>query len=546
MKKKLLIICIAILISLSVIKTDVFAYSTVYYNNQIIKVALISLSSQSLSLTVNGEYSLNNEVLPSGTSITVQLSEGKLKIGDKAYDTITLTPNVSSNFIAINKGTEIRRYRGTLLLKIKDGKIYPINTVNIEDYLKGVVGYEMSDYFQIEALKAQAIASRTYGVYKINKASEFDVTDEQGHQVYKGFNPAFKNVEQAVEQTKGEILFYNGYVLAEALFSANHGGYSEDAVNVWGNPVEYLKSKKDDYDDYTKYENSKSYDWTATFNSQQLSSLINKYLKTENNEFVRMRIETMGFYVSGRVSKLEIEYLDSAKNAQLLTLSRYDAKTFFGVNSSMYTVSFDSVNNSYTLTGHGSGHGLGMSQIGALNRARGGQTYKQILTFYYTGAVVDKRSASISSAAISAEALLTSQNLNVEVKGQGGSSASYQYKYVIERDGQVEAVIDYSENSTLSYQINKIGNYIITVFLKDAMSQDDYDDKRTLSFSATGFGDVNTDKTVDIYDLVSISKKLDTVKDNNSQWDMKLDLESDGIINMRDLAKAAKSYNVKY
>jgi SpoIID/LytB domain protein len=545
LKKRFFILALVMLFTLSMFKIDALAYSSVYYNNQIIKVALTSMSSNVLNITLSGEYISEGETLNTGTSLAVQFYEGKLKIGEKICESVTITPLASSNFVTMKKGSETRKYRGSLLLKVKDGNIFVINIVNIEDYVKGVVGYEMSEYFHIEALKAQAVASRTYGIFKIKQTSEYDVVDSVLNQVYKGFDTSFVKVEQAVEETRGDIIFSTGYVI-EALFSADNGGYSEDAVNVWGNPVAYLKSKKDDYDDYNKYENSKRYDWTVTYTSGQLTEKLNLSLGTNGNTFTRIKTETLAFYNSGRVSNLEIEYKDAGGNMNVKTLTRTSTRGFFGFKSSMYTITYNKETDSYTFVGHGAGHGLGMSQIGALNRALGGQTYKEILTFYFTGTVVEKRIASILSASINESKLLTGDKLNVTVKGQSGSSSAYLYKYVIEKNGQIQEIIDYTNTSELSYEINEIGNYNITVYLKDVLSKEVYDDKRTISFNATGFADVNTDNLVDIFDLVLISKNFNKVKESSSDWNMKMDLAKDDVINILDLAKASQNYNVKY
>jgi SpoIID/LytB domain protein len=545
LKKRLFILTLVMFFILSMFKVDTLAYSSVYYNNQIIKVALSSMSSNSLDITLSGDYTLDSEILNNGTSLTVQVYEGKLKIGEKILESVTITPTASNNFVTMKKGSDIRKYRGSLVLKVKNENIFAINIVNIEDYVKGVIGYEMSEYFHIEALKAQAVASRTYGIYKIKQSSEYDVVDSVLNQVYKGFNTSFAKVEQAVEATRGDIIFSSGYVI-ETLFSANNGGYSEDAVNVWGNPVAYLKAKKDDYDDYNIYENSRKYDWTVTYTAQQLTDKLNASLGTSGNTFIRIKTETIAFYNSGRVGNLEIEYKDAGGNINTKTLIRTNTRGFFGFKSSMYTVTHNKEADTYTFIGHGAGHGLGMSQIGALNRALGGQTYKEILSFYFTGAVVEKRISSILSASITESKLLTGDNLNLTVKGQSGSSSAYLYKYVIEKDGQIEEIIDYSNTSTLSYEINKIGNYNVTVYFKDVLSKDVYDDKRTISFNATGFADVNTDKLVDIFDLVLISKNLNKVKESSSDWNMKMDLAKDDVINILDLAKASQNYNVKY
>ncbi|MDP4089495.1 MAG: SpoIID/LytB domain-containing protein [Bacillota bacterium] len=547
MKKKYFTYALVFFMMLSMLKVKAYAYSSVYYNNQIIKVGLESMkNSSALTAAVTGDYTLNGSLVKDGTSISLGIVNGRVSADGTVYDTISLIPAGSDSFLTLKSGNISRNYYGSMLFKIKSGFIYPINTVNIEDYVKGVIGYEMSDSFPMEALKAQAVASRTYGIYKIKAGSEFDVDDTTTYQVYKGFNKSFINVPQAVEATKGEILFYNGYVLSNALFSADNGGYTEDAANVWGNPVSYLQAKKDDFDDYTRYSNSKNYDWLVTYTNQQLTDILNSKLLTSGNSFVSINTSTIAFYISGRVSNLEINYLDSTGTVQTMALSKNSARTFFGLKSAMYTVTYNEEAGTYAFNGHGNGHGLGMSQIGAVNRAQAGQTYVDILAFYYDGATVENRMAGIAASALNKSNVLTGEEVTATIQGQGGSGPDYLYKYELQKDGQTIALQDYSATSTYSYTPDNKGSYTLTVYLKDKLSSNLYDDKVSLNFNVTGFADINLDNIVDIYDLVDISRNFDSNKDSSSNWDGKMDLNNDGVIDIFDLSKASEAYNTRY
>jgi stage II sporulation protein D len=149
----------------------------------------------------------------------------------------------------MTSGTVSNKYMGSFLIKVLNGKLLPINSIYIEDYLKGVVGYEMANNFPLEALKAQTIAARNYALsrigYEASKGYDFD--DTASYQVYKGYNSSYQNVINAVNQTRGEVLLYNDK-LVETLYSAWHGGISENSENVWGNTVPYLRSVSDPYE----------------------------------------------------------------------------------------------------------------------------------------------------------------------------------------------------------------------------------------------------------------------------------------------------------
>lgn len=123
-------------------------------------------------------------------------------------------------------------YLGDLHLSINEGRLYPVLSLHVEDYLLGVVPYEMSDSFPLEALKAQTIAARTYVLRKVNASKAYDVVDTTNDQVFKGYLPGFANAEQAIAETWGVCGFYKGK-LAQCYYSASNGGQTELVQSVW-------------------------------------------------------------------------------------------------------------------------------------------------------------------------------------------------------------------------------------------------------------------------------------------------------------------------
>jgi stage II sporulation protein D len=546
MKKKLFLFALVFVFTASLFKLDAFAYTSTYYNNQIIKVALTSMKASTLTVTLDGDYTLNGELQKTGTSYSFKNVNSKILFNEAEYDLITLIPANGDAFIKLQAGSTIRNYRGNMTLKVDGSSILAINTLNIEDYTKGVIGYEMSESYPLQALKVQAVASRSFGMYKIGRnGANYDVVDTETSQVYRGFNKTWVKVEQAVDETKGEFLSYKGSVV-EALFSATHGGYSEASENVWSYPYPYFISQKDEYDDYNKYANVKSYDWTRTLTAQNITDRLNSGLTEKVNKFVRIKLDTISTYVSGRISKLEIVYTDGAGKEQIKTLTKDSARTYFNFPSAMYTVSYDEAASSYIFKGHGAGHGIGMSQIGAKNRALANQKYEDILTFYFPSTSILNGVASIKSLALNQDNIFTGEQIDLQAQAQGGSGQGYLYKYVLEKDGQVVEVKDFADQATYAFTPDKVGNYTITVLFKDSLSKLEYDQKKVVSFKATGLGDVNLDGTVDIFDLVSISKNFEKTKSASTDWNIKQDLVKDEVINILDIAKAAQSYNIKY
>jgi len=134
-----------------------------------------------------------------------------------------------------------RSYRGTMEAGSLNGQMYVVNELPLEQYLYSVVAIEMFPSWPIEALKAQAVAARTYALYSGNGFTVAHVVDTTTSQAYYGVNSEHQNTTAAVDATKGEVLMYNGK-LVETLFSSSAGGRTADAKEIWGNEVAYLKT----------------------------------------------------------------------------------------------------------------------------------------------------------------------------------------------------------------------------------------------------------------------------------------------------------------
>ncbi|BBB31747.1 hypothetical protein TTHT_0100 [Thermotomaculum hydrothermale] len=181
-------------------------------------------------------------------STTSKKSRTKIYLIDNEYNKKFISHSKvvlkSKSLIKVNG----KRYRGIIEIVSYNGKMNVINVIDIEDYLKGVVPAEMSPklYPDIEALKAQAVAARTYVYYNLGQFKEmgFDICATQSCQVYKGYDVENDLSSEAVDETAGEIIVYNNKPI-NAMFTAYCGGHTEDFENVFGgNPVPYLKGVK--------------------------------------------------------------------------------------------------------------------------------------------------------------------------------------------------------------------------------------------------------------------------------------------------------------
>ncbi len=272
------------------------------------------------------------------------------------------------------------RYHGDFEYVRRSGdKLTVINIVDIEDYVKGVIPYEMSGSWPIEALKAQALCARTYAASHFNDNSYygFDVTNDTYSQVYRGLTGATSTSDAAVEQTAGIYILYAGEPIS-AMYCSSNGGATEDSENITGNAVGYLRGKVDSFEAAAASINANS-SWTDTLTRSQLAEKAN----------------TLGFSIASADS-IEITYSDTGNvigmkltdsNGRSASFSGKACYEFCTSTLGLKSISFEISENgdSVTFIGSGWGHSLGMSQFGAYAMAKTyGFTYDQIVNFYYT------------------------------------------------------------------------------------------------------------------------------------------------------------------
>ena len=231
----------------------------------IVRVYLRRLNVEdSLSIRFTGNYMLEDGtmVFSDGAEIEVTLRDGKFVLHTKGMaavmgESIEFLRCQGEKEAYLQLAGQPGMYEGDLILSIQDGRIMPILHIHVEDYLLGVVPFEMGDSFPLEALKAQAIAARTYALHKQGAHDAYDVEDTTNDQAYKGRTTYSPLSEQAVRDTKGLVGTYRGK-LAQCYYSASNGGQTDLGVNVW--PDEdpdkygYMDMRDDPYD----YENEAS------------------------------------------------------------------------------------------------------------------------------------------------------------------------------------------------------------------------------------------------------------------------------------------------
>lgn len=267
-----------------------------------------------------------------------------------------------------------------------------ITEEKLEEYLVGVVAAEMPPSFELEALKAQAVAARTYALGRVegyygSTESHFgaDICTDPGHcqawisrerflEVY-GSEEDWDKIEQAVEETRNVVVTYGG-ILINPLYHSNSGGITEDAQEVWAisESVPYLQSVTGpDESSYPDYEKIQLYSW-----DEIVKKVKTRYPQAKFPEKVDMAIEA--YTVSGRVDTIRIGSV---------SIPGTEFRELFGLRSTNISLNFPSP-ESVEITTIGYGHGVGMSQCGADALAREGYSYEDILKHYYLGVEVEE------------------------------------------------------------------------------------------------------------------------------------------------------------
>lgn len=263
-------------------------------------------------------------------------------------------------------------YRGKLELHNVLGKIYIINILNIEEYLFSVVPSEMPSSWNIEALKAQAVASRTYSYYHLlkNKSKNiYDLDSTTNFQVYKGISSETPSSIEAVTKTSGMIMTYN-YEPIVAYFHSTSGGKTADDKDVWqGSDLLYLESVECKYS-----ENSPHYEWTTELTINEIANALSRKYKRIDN------IQKISFKKNNdRVIEVTVVH-----NNGTIKLSGNEFRMLFPpqkLKSTYFTAKRDK--KSLIIQGRGWGHGVGMCQWGAKGRSEKGIKYEEILNYYY-------------------------------------------------------------------------------------------------------------------------------------------------------------------
>lgn len=280
------------------------------------------------------------------------------------------------------------RYRDLLTIEVNSSKMLVVNIVDLEKYLYGVVGKEMGYGAPEEALKTQAVVSRSFALASKGSNLKYDVTNDTSSQVFGGYSAELvtgaENVKRAVDETAGEVIYYYDAIarankIVKAYFHANAGGYTEDSEYVWSASLPYIKAVDSSYD---KKAPEYSYKWIKTFTKDELQQQIDKWNNlalSKNQSYNIVDVgDVSGIYAfnlkddgvspttSGRITRLDIVGDKGTKSFFKDTI-----RSVFGLKSTKFTVSGDS---SLYVLGPDANNSQAISDAGLYVATAGGKT----------------------------------------------------------------------------------------------------------------------------------------------------------------------------
>lgn len=398
---------------------------------------LVLIASFFISLpTFAAQGPIHVKVGPTASSITLSSDGGIMRNGSLVGNNFVATASnvsesdvFSSSLGYVNIGG--KPYRGQVRFVKSGSALKSVNIVDVDDYIRGVLPKEIGTTTPIEALKTQAVISRSFAYANWNKFEKYgyNLDDSSASQAYAGMSVESPMTDRAVAETRGQILYYKGDV-ANTIFHATSGGETEAIEDVWGgNPYPYLIAIKDPQSVNTRHAT-----WTAILSSgdiqrafpsvgrptalevlersstgriksmavvgtagrevvtgnqfrMKLGSIKIKSANFGTNKIARTSEKPLTVMTSKGVKPYANERIITAKgirtgNADSIIRANGQSKAVGQVSSFSDVMP---ISGSITLNGIGYGHGVGLSQYGAINMAKSGMNYRQILSFYYPG-----------------------------------------------------------------------------------------------------------------------------------------------------------------
>lgn len=272
-----------------------------------------------------------------------------------------------------------KKYFGGVRVNKTKGALTVINLIPVEEYLRGVVPEEMSISFQPEALKAQAVAARSFTLKNVGRHKEdgYDLCDNTHCQTYEGISSTSPATDKAVLETRGEILYYNG-AAAMTNFHTDSGGMTESNENVWGAKIPYLQPVEE--------LNKQTQEWTVKLSNTDFSERMGASFGSLHS--ITLSNLIIGRSAADRTDSGRVKFALVAGSKKTFKMTGNEMRKKFSLPSTLFNVKVQS--GEIIFEGFGRGHGVGMSQYGANAYAQSGWKYDQILKHYYKGTEIKK------------------------------------------------------------------------------------------------------------------------------------------------------------
>jgi stage II sporulation protein D len=306
-----------------------------------------------------------------GLSVTVTANRSGLSVNGRSVQKVVAS---APGFVLING----KRYRGIIEISPFDKGMLVVDELYLEDYLVGLINCEISSQWPMEAIKAQAVIARSYALYQreSRKNAPYHLESSVLDQVYDGCDIEDSRAARGVSETAGEVLTFDGAII-QAFYHSNCGGHTEAVQNVWGYSLPYLQGVD------CKYCLTVASRWDQTISLRKIESLL----------------KSSGFQVQGLRDIKAGKRNRSGRLADLVLVTARGNMTVSGVNFRKaigYTVikstnfGVKTAGGEAFFSGAGYGHGVGLCQWGAKQRAEEGFSYREILSYYYPGTRLEK------------------------------------------------------------------------------------------------------------------------------------------------------------
>lgn len=324
------------------------------------------------------------EIKTSAPCTLVDAVTGKVLKKIAAEQILKLSANEITNSVEI-RGEKVsledltvaingKKYFGGVRLDKKNNSLTVINLAPVEEYLRGVVPEEMPLPAQAEALKAQAVAARSFALKNRNRhsADGYDLCAKIHCQVYGGADSARSESDKAITETRGVVLEYGGKIV-DANFHADSGGWTESVAEVWGTAAPYLQAVED-AEKHTRH-------WTKEFTAADFASKLGSDFG--NLKKVKLSKLKVGKAAKDRSRSGRVKTAQLVGTKKTVQLTGTELRSKFALPSTLFSMKFSK--GKVIFEGYGYGHGVGMAQNGANAYAKKGWNYEKILLHYYKG-----------------------------------------------------------------------------------------------------------------------------------------------------------------